>query len=95
MRNSKKPIDIIKAVKKLQVKSGDIVVVTLKGFPYPHQVEGVRAECEAMPFMKNVHLIIATEKVQIKKGKPHQGKHQVFLDNLEYLEYLAKHQKGD
>ncbi len=94
MRKRKEPVDIIKAVKKLRVKHGDIIVVTLKGLPYPHQVQSVRAECEAMPFMKGVELIIATEKITIKKGKPHGGKHQVFLDNLEYLEYLAKH-KGD
>jgi len=94
MKDPKRPASIVKVVKKLQVKPGDIVVVTLKGFPSGYQVDQVRAECEAMPFMKNVHLIIATEKIAIKKGKPHGGKHQVFLDNLEYLEYLAKH-KGD
>lgn len=90
----KKPLDIIKAVKKLSVKPGDIVVVTLKGLPYPHDVDNVRAECEAMPFMKNVNLIIVTQKVLIKKSCKHSGKHQVFLDNLEFLEYLAK-RKGD
>ena len=95
MKNSKKPIDIIKAVKKLQVKPGDIVVVTLKGIPTTYQVDNVRAECEAMPFMKDAELIITTEKIDIKKGKVHGGKHQVFLDNLEYLEYLAKHKKGE
>jgi hypothetical protein len=91
MKNLKKPINIIKAIKKLQVKTGDIVVVTLKGYPSSYQVDKVREECEAMPFMRNVELIIATEKIDIKKGKIHGGKHQVFLDNLEYLEYLAKH----
>jgi len=94
MRNTKKLTDVIKTVKKLRVKPGDIIVVTLKGLPYPYQVQGVRAEFDAMPFMKGAELIITTEKVKIKKGKLHDGKHQVFLDNLEYLEYLAKH-KGD
>ncbi len=90
----KKQPELIRKVRKLSVKSGDIVVITLKGYPSSYQVDKVREECEAMPFMKNVELIITTEKVDIKKGKIHDGKHQVFLDNLEYLEYLAKH-KGD
>lgn len=90
----KKQSNYIKRIKKLNVKSGDIVVVTLKGTPYPYDVDKIRMECESMPFMKGVNLIIATEKVDIKKSKPKDGKHQVFLDNLEYLEYLAKH-KGE
>lgn len=94
MKNSKKPLDVIKKLKKLQVKPGDIIVVTLKGLPYPHQVQNVRDEFAAMPFMMDAELIITTDKISIKKGKIHDGKHQVFLDNLEYLEYLDKH-KGD
>lgn len=91
----KKPPSVIKRVKKLSVKAGDIVVVTLMGLPYPHQVQSVRDEFAAMPFMRDVEFIITTDKIRIKKGKLHEGKHQVFLDNLEYLEYLAKHKKGE
>ena len=87
----KNSTDYIKSLKKLNVKPGDIVVCTLKGTPYPYDVENMRNQFEAMPFMKGVNLIVATDKVLIKKSKPHKGKHQVFLDNLEYLEYLAKH----
>lgn len=83
----------VKRLKKLSVKSGDIVVITLKGFPRPGQVENVRLECEAMPFMKNVNIIVTTDQVEIKKSKEHAGKHQVFLDNLEFLEYIAKHRE--
>jgi hypothetical protein len=83
--------DHVKSLKKLSLKSGDIVVCTLKGTPYPYDVENLRNQFEAMPFMKGVNLIIATEKVLIRKSRPKSGKHQVFLDNLEYLEYLAKH----
>lgn len=84
----------VKALKKLKLKPGDIVVCTLKGTPWPHDVENIRNEFEHMPFMKNVNLIIATDKIVLKKGKSKSGKHQVFLNNLEYLEYLDKH-KGE
>lgn len=87
----KKQPSLVKRLKKLKVKPGDIVVTTLAGFPRSEQVELIRSEFEAMPFMKGVNLIIATEQVNIKKVRPHDGKHQVFLDNLEYLEYIAKH----
>lgn len=90
----KKPAELIKTLKKLKVKAGDIIVVTLNGTPYRYDVDNVRDEFAAMPFMAGVELIITTPMVKIKKGKLHGGKHQVFLDNLEYLEYLAKH-KGE
>jgi len=95
MKNSKKPTDLFKRIKKLSLKPGDIVVVTLKGLPFPYQIQSVHDEFATIPFMKDVEYIITTEKVDIKKGKIHEGKHQVFLDNLDYLEYLAKHKKGD
>ena len=90
------PITHVKRLKKLSVKSGDIVIVTLKGQPYPYDIENIHAQFKSMPFMKGVNVIIVTEKLLIKKSKPKSGKHQVFLDNLEYLEYLDKHNlKGE
>ena len=92
----KKLNDHIKKLKKLSVKSGDIVIITLKGQPYPYDVDSIHTQFESMPFMKGVNIIITTDKVNIKRSKPKSGRHQVFLDNLEYLEYLDKHNgKGD
>ena len=86
----------IKKLKKLSVKPGDIVVVTLKGQPYAYDVENIHDQFKSMPFMIGVNVIIVTEKLVLKKSKPKSGKHQVFLDNLEYLEYLDKHNgKGE
>jgi len=85
--------DYIKKLKKLSVKPGDIVVVTLKGQPYSYDMDNIHSQFKLMPFMKDVNVIIVTDKIQIKKSRKHSGKHQVFLDNLEYIEYLAK-QKG-
>jgi hypothetical protein len=85
--------DLVKSLKKLNVKPGDIVVWTLGGSPYPHQVEQIRNEFTLMPFMKGVNLIITTDDIRLKKAKPHAGRHRVFLDNLEYLEYLSRRKK--
>lgn len=90
----KSSTDYINKLKKLQIKAGDIVVVTVKGKPYPYDLDNIHSQLMLMPFMKGAHVIIVTDQILIRKSKPHSGKHKVFLDNLEYLEYLAKHQKG-
>jgi len=92
--NMKSSTDYIKKLKKLSVKAGDIVIVTLKGLPYPHNIDDIHYQFKQMPFMKDVNIIIVTDKVLVRKSRPKSGKHKVFLDNLEYLEYLAKH-KGE
>ncbi|MGH7974800.1 MAG: hypothetical protein ACREBR_04695 [bacterium] len=80
----------IKSLKKLSPKEGDIILVTLKGYPTSMQVEKVKDGFFAMPFLKGVNLIFTTDKIIVKKSKPKDGKHQVFLNNLEYLEYMSK-----
>lgn len=83
----------VKRIKKINIKPGDIVVVTLKGYPSSNQVDIMREQFAAMPFMSGAHLIFCTDQILIRKGRPKSGKHKVYLNNLEYLEYLSK--KGE
>jgi hypothetical protein len=39
-------------------------------------------------------MIFVNGNLNIKKGKPEKGKHKVYLNNLEYLEYLSN-RKGE
>lgn len=84
----------IKRLKKLNVKKGDILVITLKGYPSYEAVERVRGQFGEMPFLQGVNMIFISEQLVIRTGKPKSGKHKVELNNLEYLEYLSK-QKGE
>jgi hypothetical protein len=84
----------IKRIKKLAIKPGEIVVVTLKGHPSRQQLANISYEIGKLPFMRDVEMLVMTDNIDIGTSAMHDGKHQVLLDNLEYLEYLAKH-KGD
>lgn len=92
--NTRNDKNHIKAIKNLKVKAGDILVVTLKNDPRPEQVWYIKEELAAMPFLKGVFTIVTTDNVKIRKSGPKGGKHPVYLNNLEYLEYLSK-KKGD
>lgn len=85
-------MSLIKRLKKLNLKPVDILVVTLKGFPTDEHLEKVRNLFAAIPFMKSVNVVFVSEHIVIKKDKPNTGKHNVCLNNLEYLEYLSKKQ---
>jgi len=80
-------------IRKLHPKAGDILLVTLKGYPTYGIVERIKNEFASMDFLKGVFVIFTTDKVDIKKTRPKDGKHQVFMNNLEYLEHMSK--KGD
>jgi hypothetical protein len=80
-------------IRKLHPKAGDILLVTLKGYPSYGVMELVKNEFAGMPFLKGVFVIFTTDKIQIKKSRPKDGKHQVFMNNLEYLEHMSK--KGE
>lgn len=85
-------MSLIKRLKKLNLKPADILVVTLKGSPTYEQLERTRNLFHTIPFLKNANIILVSEQVVIKKGKATAGKHGVYLNNLEYLEYLSKKQ---
>ena len=84
----------IKHVKKLHPVAGDILLVTLKGYPSMETICKIKYEFASMKFLNGVFVIFTTDKITIKKVKPKDGKHQVFLNNLEYLEHMSK-QKGE
>jgi len=88
--NSQKDKNHIKAIKKLRVTAGDIIVVTLKNHPYQHSIDRIEQEMALLPFLKNVAVLVITDNVKIRKSGPNRGKHPVYLNNLEYLEYLSK-----
>lgn len=81
--------NLVKHIKKFHPKQGDILLVTLKGTPPYYEVERIKNLFASMTFLKGTYLLFVNENVQVTKGKPEKGKHRVYLNNLEYLEYLA------
>lgn len=86
-------MSLVKSVKKIHPEPGAFIVVTLKGNPTLDQLYRIKDEFAKMNFLKGMFVIFVNEQLKIKKSKPKDGKHQVFLNNLEYLEYMSK--KGD
>lgn len=86
-------MSIVKSVKKIHPEPGEFLIVTLKGNPTLSQLYKIKDEFAQMKFLKGMFIIFVNEQLKIKKSKPKAGKHQVFLNNLEYLEYMSK--KGD
>ena len=86
--------NLVRSVRKIRAKAGDILIVTLKGYPSDYDIiQAEKAFC-AMPFLKGIFMIFVNGNLNIKKGKPEKGKHKVYLNNLEYLEYLSN-RKGE
>jgi nickel-dependent lactate racemase len=82
--------NLVRSVRKIRAKKGDIPIVTLKGYPTDYEiVQAEKAFC-AMPFLKGIFMIFVNGNLSIKKGKAEQGKHRVYLNNLEFLEYMDK-----
>jgi hypothetical protein len=86
--------NLVRKIKKLKSKPGDILVVTLKGYPTRLDLALAHDEFASMPFLKGTNVIFTTDSVDMKYEKPQKGKHKVYLNNLEYLEYMSK-QKGE
>jgi maltose-binding protein MalE len=85
---------LIRSIKKLSPKPGNILVITLKGYPSDWDIMNIRDKLAAMPSLTGVFVLFINKSIFIRKEKPTQGKHKVYLNNLEYLEYLSK-QKGE
>jgi len=87
--------DIIKSIKKFRPKKGDIFIVHTA--PYgmsdeskQHIADAIREIDKGIPCL----FLHGFDKPSYARfEKPEQGKHTVYLNNLEYLEYLDK-QKG-
>lgn len=86
--------DLIKRVKKLSPKKGNVIIVTLKGNPSDYDMARVTELFASMKFLKGANVIFINERIKIESEKPEKGKHRVYLNNLQYLEYLSK-QKGE
>jgi hypothetical protein len=86
--------ELVKRVKKLSPKKGNIIIVTLKGYPSDYDMVRVTEMFADMKFLKGVNVIFVNERIKIESEKPQKGKHKVYLNNLEYLEFLSK-RKGE
>lgn len=86
--------NLVKNIKRFHPKQGDIFLVTLKGNPTTYDLDRIRNLFINMKFLKGTNILFINDNVKITKGKPEKGKHKVYLNNLEYLEYLSK-RKGD
>lgn len=82
-------------VKKLSPNPGDFLIVTLKGYPTDFDILTMKETFASMPFLKGVYILFLNDMVKIRKEKPQKGKHKVYLNNLEYLEYLDKKKGGN
>jgi hypothetical protein len=87
--------DIIKSIKKFRPKKGDIFIV--RTAPYGMSDVSKQQIAEAIQEIgKDIPCLFlhGFEKPSYARfEKPEQGKHKVYLNNLEYLEYLSK--KGE
>lgn len=83
--------EFIQQIKKLTFKKGDLFVVKTDPYGMPDSSKQIIAEA-VHEANKDVPCLFLTLNHGSSFGveKPTQGKHKVYLSNLEYLEYLAK-----
>jgi len=86
--------NLIKRIKKLSPKKDNIIIVTIKGNPSDFDMGRILEKFSDMKFLEGANVIFINETIKIESEKPEKGKHKVYLNNLEYLEYLSK-QKGE
>ena len=82
--------NLIKSVKKLSPKKDDLLVVTI---PSPLEIShyDVQLLIDALKQLKLKSPILLLQKgIEVKIEESKQGKHKVYLNNLEYLEYLSE-----
>jgi hypothetical protein len=85
--------NLIKSVEALSLKPDDFIIVTLKGFSCQDDLIEVREILKGMDLRNNA--LIVGGNVSIKSEGPTEGKHKVYLSNLEYLELLEKRKGGN
>jgi len=88
--------EFIQQIKKISFKKGDLFVVKTNPFGLSDRskqeiAEAVNQANKDVPCLF-LHL---TPKSSFGVEKPTQGKHKVYLNNLEYLEYLDKKKGGN
>ena len=83
--------EFIQQIRKLSFKKGDLFVVKSNAFGLSDISRNIIVEAvhEANPDVPCLFLNL-TPKSSFGVEKPWQGKHKVYLNNLEYLEYLEK-----
>lgn len=84
---------LIRSVKKIRPQKGDFIIVTLKGDPSDYDLQLIKDKFINMLFLKGVHMLFINDMIKIREQKANKGKHAVYLNNLEYLEYMSK--KGE
>lgn len=86
--------NLVKNIKRYHPKTGDIFLVTLKGHPSIYDLNRIKDLFASMDFLKGTYVLFVNDNIQVTKGRPEKGKHKVYLNNLEYLEYLSS-KKGE
>jgi hypothetical protein len=86
--------EFIQQIKKISFKKGDLFVVKTDVFGMSDASKSLIADT-IHEVNKDVPCLFLhlDPKSSFRKEGPTQGKHKVYLNNLEYLEYLDK-QKG-
>jgi len=87
--------EFIQQIKKLSFKKGDLFVVKTNAYGMSDASKQIIAEA-VHDTNKDVPCLFLSLTPNCSFGveKPTQGKHKVYLNNLEYLEYLDK-KKGN
>jgi hypothetical protein len=87
--------EFIQQIKKFSFKKGDLFVVKTNPYGMSDASKQIIADCvhEANKDVPCLFLAMTPHSL-FGVEKPWQGKHKVYLNNLEYLEYLNK-RKGN
>jgi len=88
--------EFIQQIKKISFKKGDLFVVKPNAFGMSDVSKQIIAET-VHEANKDVPCLFLAMTFHSSFGveKPTQGKHKVYLNNLEYLEYLDKKKGGN
>jgi len=88
--------EFIQQIKKISFKKGDLFVIKSNAFGMSDASRNIIAEAvhEANKDVPCLFLNL-TPHSSFGVEKPTQGKHKVYLNNLEYLEYLDKKKGGN
>ena len=81
--------NLIKSIKKLHPKKGDILIIHAKGI-FTFSDASKQAIREVLDELgENIPcLLLEEDNIKYTFQKLTQGKHKVYLNNLEYLEWL-------
>lgn len=75
----------IKQLKTLSLSPNDIIIVTVPWAASPDDWEHLK---EALTKIVDNNCLLVPQGYKVRKELPTDGKHKVYLNNLEFIEYL-------